>query len=353
MVRVKVGLFVVPPQPIDELLRYASLADELCLDAYHVTDDVYEWDAWQVAALVAAQTRRIRIHMFSHVIVKHPAFLAQQLVTLDSVSSGRAEMTFSTGDFRMLEQFGIAGRSPKPIRRMREAHKIINDLTEGGRVEVDGEFYKHEGLMLNVRGVQDHIPVMIGGTRGPMSFELAGEISDGLMAATMYANDALGFAADRFRAGARRGGRDPETLRLSAALAGAISMDFETGRRAVRGLIAGYVSRMGDDMLEREGVDPASIEPARKALARDDIGEAQRLLPDGIERKLARPYGTAEDWVRELKELAALGYKEVVLALVTPFVLEQWGCERIDGLGSLEEQLQLIHDHVLPEVAGL
>jgi 5,10-methylenetetrahydromethanopterin reductase len=349
----RVGVGALPEAALDEILRDIRVADELGFDIYSMADEVYHWDAWQLQALAASQTRNIRLSVFSHVVIKQPAYLAQQLITLDRASEGRAELGYSVGSFTMLERFGVDWKSTKPTRRIREAHQVMNALIEDGRVDFVGEFYRHEGLALNVRPVQDHIPLYIGGVRGPRSFELAGEIADGLKTGLVYSNGALEFAADRFRAGATRAGRDPGELRLCAAMTGAICADPEVARRAVRPHTSFYIGAMADDMLERHDVDPESVRPAREAIARGDVAGARSLLPNEVADKLARPVGTPEDWVRDFKEIAALGFNEVVVSIMTPLLVEHWGGEPVDGLLDLEGQLRLIHERVLPEVTGL
>jgi 5,10-methylenetetrahydromethanopterin reductase len=110
---------------------------------------------------------------------------------------------------------------------------------------------------------------------------------------------------------------------------------------------------MADEMLERHDVDPAAVAPAREAFARGDIPRARSLLPDEVADKLARLVGTPDDWVRELREIASLGYNEVHISLITPILVENWTGQRLDGLPNLEGQLRLIHERVLPRVIEL
>ena len=72
-----------------------------------------------------------------------------------------------------------------------------------GQIDYEGEFYSYGGLFTAARPTQSPLPIKLGGMRGPRSFELAGEISDGLHTALAYSREALDFTADAFRTGRR------------------------------------------------------------------------------------------------------------------------------------------------------
>ena len=77
----------------------------------------------------------------------------------------------------------------------------MRTFLDEGAIDFEGEFYKYTGLFTAARPVQERVPLKIGAMGGPKSFELAGEIADGLHVACAYSPEALGYAAEHFRAG--------------------------------------------------------------------------------------------------------------------------------------------------------
>src|SRR5437763_16751067 len=120
----------------------------------------------------------------------------------------------------------------KPIHSLREALDVLTLCLAEGRIDFEGEFYSYSGLFTAARPRQSPFPIKLGGMRGPRSFELAGEIADGLHTALAYSREALDFTAEAFRRGAARAGRDWEQLDLADNMLGAIAEEPEAARAA-------------------------------------------------------------------------------------------------------------------------
>jgi 5,10-methylenetetrahydromethanopterin reductase len=101
----------------------------------------------------------------------------------------------------MLDQYHVEWRGTRPLRRLREAHHVMRTFLDEGAIdfEGEGEFYRYTGLFTAARPVQKHLPLKLGGMRGPGSFRLAGEIADGVHVACAHSNEALAYAADHVR----------------------------------------------------------------------------------------------------------------------------------------------------------
>ena len=94
----------------------------------------------------------------------------------------------------------------KPLSRVKEGVHVIRTLLDDGAITFDGEFFKYKGLFTFARPVQERVPVKIGSMRGPKSFEVAGEFSDGCHHALSYTRQAYEYGFEHFSAGARAGG---------------------------------------------------------------------------------------------------------------------------------------------------
>jgi 5,10-methylenetetrahydromethanopterin reductase len=339
---------LLPEQPLDELLAILELLDRLGFWACYSADETYHKDMWSLFAAAAARTSRLRLGPeVTHVVLKDPTIIAQQAATLDELTGGRAELVFSTGNLAMLEQYGISLAGTKPIRRLREAHEVLATFLAEGRIDFEGEYYSYSGLFTAARPVQAPFPIKLGAMRGPRSFELAGEIADGLHTALAYSREALDFAAGAFRRGAERAGRDWAQLDLADNMLGAIAEDTGAAREAARVVAAFYLSSMPPELLERNGVDRRDVAPAVEAFAAGDVRRALELTPPSVGDALSVA-GPPEAWIEKIeRDLLPAGFEHLLVTFADPFLVESWAGITIDGLPPLSEQLRLFRRDVM------
>ncbi len=341
---------LLPEQPLHELLETLELLDRLGFWACYSADETYHKDMWSLFAAGAARTSRLRLGPeVAGIILKDPTIVAQHVATLDELTGGRAELVVSTGNFALLEQHRVARDSTRrPIQRLREAYEVLRRFLADGQIDFDGEFYAYSGLFTAARPLQSPFPIKLGGMRGPKSFELAGEIADGLHTALAYSREALDFTAEAFRRGAEQGGRDWRTLDLADNLLGAIAEDAGAAREAARIVAAFYLSSMPPELLLRNGVDPAEVAPAIAAFKAGDVRRALELTPQAVGDALSVA-GTAQDWVEKIeRDVVPSGFGHVLVTFADPFLVESWAGVQIEGLPSLDEQIRLFHDSVMP-----
>ena len=340
---------LLPEQPLDELLSTIELLDELGYWACYSADDTYHKDMWALFAAAAGRTSRIRFGPeVAGVILKDPAIIAQHVATLDELTDGRAELVFCTGNFALLEQHRVPReQARKPITRLREAHEVMTRFLADGRIDYEGEFYSYSGLFTAARPRQSRLPIKLGGMRGPRSFELAGEIADGLHTAAAYSREALDFTADAFRRGAERAGRDWTTLDLANNTLGAIAEDAEAAREAARVVAAFYLASMPVELLERNGVSPVDVAPAIAAFNEGDVQRALELTPTAVGDALSVA-GTPQDWIDKIEQdVEPSGINHLLVTFADPFLVESWAGVTITGLPSLDDQIRLFHDAVM------
>jgi len=349
-----VSLQLLPEQPAHELLDAVALADGLGYYGCYSADEIYHKDAWLLFAAAAERTERIRLGpCVSPIYMREPTYVAQLAATLDELSDGRAEIVFGIGNIAMLEQYGVEWRGTRPIARLAEAHQVMRTVLDEGAIDFAGDFYNYTGVTTAARPVQEHLPLKIGAMGGPKSMELAGEIADGLHTAAAYSPEALGYAADHFRIGAERSGRSIAGLDLGDSLLGAIAPDRDVARRAGRVLASFYISSMPPALLERHGIDPEEVTLVTEAFAAGDVARALEATPDDVADRLMVA-GTPEDWVSWLKETyAPAGLNHALVSFTDPFTLKAWAGIEVEGLPDLCEQVRMMGEQVLPEVASL
>jgi 5,10-methylenetetrahydromethanopterin reductase len=343
---------LLPEQPLDELLDALELLDQLGFWACYSADETYHKDMWSLFAAGAARTSRLRLGPeVAGVILKDPTLVAQQIATLDELTGGRAELVFSTGNLALLEQYQIPlERMRRPIKRLREAHEVMTRFLADGRIDFEGDFYSYSGLFTAARPRQSPLPIKLGGMRGPRSFELAGEIADGLHTALAYSREALAFTADAFRRGAARAGRDWATLDLADNMLGAIADDADAAREAARVVAAFYLSSMPPELLLRNGVEPDAVAPAIAAFNAGDVQRALALTPSGVGDVLSVA-GTPGDWIDKIeRDVLPSGFNHLLVTFADPFLIECWAGLTIEGLPSLEDQIRLFQRSVMAAI---
>lgn len=347
----KLSYASLPDHPVAEIVDTIALADELGFYGAYMADETYHKDGWLIASVAATRTTRIRLGpCVTHVILKEPTILAHTIATLDELSNGRAEAVFSLGNIAMLEQYHVDWRTGGQLRRLREAHHVLRTMLDEGKIDFEGEFYRYTGLFTSARPVQEHVPLKLGAMRGPRSFELAGEISDGMHQALAYSKEAMSYASEHVLLGAARAGRDGSALDLGAWMVTSISEDGEAAKQAARVVVAFYIPAMPREQIERHGIDPESVQPIMDAFNVGDVEKAVGLTTMELTEKLSLS-GSPEEWVERIRgEVIPSGFDHMICAPIDPYLVEAWSGIEVGGVPSQQGQLRLIHDRVMPEV---
>jgi 5,10-methylenetetrahydromethanopterin reductase len=349
----KVSFCILPDDSVEDILDTIELGDRLGFDAVYLADEIFHQDAWQLLACGASRTQHIELVITTNIVLNEPSYVAQRLLTLDALSNGRAAALYSIGNPSMLKQHGVDMAGLKAIGRLREAHQIMRTVLDTGKVDFAGKLYNYEGIFTSARPRQPRIPLTMGGMRGPKTLELAGEVADGLMTGLTYSEEALRYAADCMKRGAERAGRDWRSLEFGAGVIGAISPDGDAARAVSRVIAAFYIPALADEAAVRHGIDPEELAPVRAAFGRGDTKEAVRLAPDHVTDKLMMPVGTPTEWLEQLSVLGPLGYNHVSLTPVDNAMLRTLVDFELPQVPTFQEQLQLIHDEVLPALRSM
>lgn len=344
-----VSIELLPDPPVAEVVAAIRAADEVGLHTAFLTDEIYHRDAWLTLAAAAGSTSRVRLAAgVAHVTLRDPLLVAQQLATLDELSGGRAAAAFSVGNLAMLEQFGVDPAALHVAPRLREAHAAMRSLLDTGTVEADGRFHRYHGLFTSARPVSGHVPLLVGAMGGPLTFRLAGEVSDGVYAACSFSREALEYVVSNVRRGAERAGRDPDQLEFCASLTSAVSEDGASARAAARVKAAFYLPSMPPKLVERHGVPYEEVKPICEAFARGDVKEALRRTPDDLADRFCIA-GTPEQIAGRINDqVLPSGIDHVVLALTDRASVQSWAGIDVPGLPSIEDQVRLIGERIVP-----
>ena len=141
-----------PDYPLSDSIDMIRTADDLGFYACYSVDEIYHKDMWLLFAAAADKTRNIRMGPnVTHVILRDPTLIAQQLATLDELTGGRAEAVVSFGNLVMLSQYHVQWQGSRPLARVREGMSVLRTMLDTGKIDHQGEFFNYMGLFTAAR----------------------------------------------------------------------------------------------------------------------------------------------------------------------------------------------------------
>jgi F420-dependent oxidoreductase-like protein len=204
------------------------------------TDDI-TFESFSTLAALAAVTQRVRLgHMVICTGFRNPALTAKLASTIDVISGGRFELGIGAG-WKRDEWIGYGYGFPETGERvsaLRDHLEVITRMLAPGRATYEGTYASVEGAINVPKGVQGHIPIIVGGNGRDRIAGYAIRYADELN----YVFRDPAWVAERMaevRERCEREGRDPATLRFSVYVR---DEDLqEPGQRRVD-LLAGYAA---------------------------------------------------------------------------------------------------------------
>jgi probable F420-dependent oxidoreductase len=175
---------------LDDVVPLIEAADRLgyeyvtCSEHVVIPDDVAPvrggryWDPLATFGYLSARTTRIRFATYVLVLgYHHPLAIAKRYGTLDRISGGRLILGVGVGSLQ--PEFEMLG-SPFDDRGARGDESLRALRTSFGRREPEfhGEYFEYSGMIVDPCGVQQTIPLWIGG-RTARSLRRAVELADG------------------------------------------------------------------------------------------------------------------------------------------------------------------------------
>ena len=246
---VTLRIFTEPQQgaSYDDLLAVAREAEVLGFDAFFRSDHYLAFgdepgepgptDAWTTLAALARDTDRIRLGtLVTPVTFRLPGPLAITVAQVDAMSGGRVELGLGTGWY---DQEHTAYGIPFPplaarFERLEEQLAIVTGLwgtAPGQTFSYDGSHYQVVDSPALPKPVQSpRPPVIVGGWGTVRSPRLAARYADEFNL-TFPQLAAVEGQVGAVHAACEAAGRDPSTLRMSAALVLCCGEDEKDFRR--------------------------------------------------------------------------------------------------------------------------
>ena len=280
-------------------------ADDVWIDDHLLSDEGDSADAklegWTTLAAAAAVTARVRLGLLVAAnTFRNPGLTAKLATTLDQISDGRAILGLGGGWFEEEHAaFGLDFGSGfgERLDRLAESVEIIRRLLHGERFSHEGRFYRFRDALAAPRPIQEHVPILIGGSGPQKTLRIAARHAD------LW--NAYG---------------SPESLAASDAIL--------------------------RDRCDEIGRDPDEIERTvnLNVVVRSTSSEAERVWeayaaahrPRGGEGRLVVG-GPVEEVAASLAEYAAVGFRHPILIFRSP-----WDLETIRALGAIREAIAAI-----------
>jgi phthiodiolone/phenolphthiodiolone dimycocerosates ketoreductase len=170
------------------------------------------YETYSIMSLAAWNTNKLLLGTsVTETFRRHPAMLAQTLLTQDHLSKGRVILGIGTGEGENVTPYGI--KWEKPVARLEEALKIIKLLWESDtKVSFDGEFWKLNDAILALKPYEKgkYPPIWIA-AHGPKMLELTGRLGDGWLPA--YADpNSYKENLKIIKSSAKKAGRNPDEI---------------------------------------------------------------------------------------------------------------------------------------------
>jgi F420-dependent oxidoreductase-like protein len=204
----------------------AAQAEELGFESLWVFDhfttvpdptDEITFESFSILAALAMATRRARLgHMVICTAFRNPALTAKLCSTLDVLSGGRFEIGIGAGwkqDEWLAYGYGFPPIGER-IDLFEEHLEVITRMLAPGRASYEGRHVHVRGAINEPKGIQAHIPLIVGGNGPRRTAGLAIRFADELNLVFIGPTEVASRMAD-VRARCESEGRDPATLRIS------------------------------------------------------------------------------------------------------------------------------------------
>ena len=200
-----------------EALGFESL---WVFDHFHTVPDPTDeitFESFSVLAALAMVTDRVRIgHMVVCTGFRNPGLTAKLSSTLDVISGGRFELGIGAGwkeDEWLAYGYGFPPISER-LDQFGDHLEIITRMLAPGRATFAGRHASVDAAINEPKGVQPHIPLIVGGNGRNRTAGYAVRFADELNFVFIRAAEVRDRISD-VRAKCEAAGRDPATLRFS------------------------------------------------------------------------------------------------------------------------------------------
>lgn len=344
---VKFG-YQLPPHTPDLIFDIALYLEEKGFDSVFMADHLvgiavrrFDFlDAWNILSALAVKTKRLKLgSCVTDPHRKHPAVLAQTVVTLDHLSNGRAILGIGAGEAMNLDPYGI--KWDKPVSRMYEAVKAVKACWTQPLVNFEGEFYHIKNALVDPKPIQKpHPPIWIAGN-SPRTMKMTAEIADGwIPMAPPLTPDTYKENLGKILEWTKGYGREPDSIEPALFTYVVVAEDRDKAREIIdlpaRMTIATWSKAV--QHVKLKGSIPEEFQLQRFISNQENVAQLlghtmDVVPPEAIDDFFV--YGSPDDCIAGIERYLKAGVKHFIVAM---FV----------RLKNMKETLQLYAEKVVP-----
>lgn len=299
-------------------------------------------------AAVGVHTERVRLGTsVTEPIRRHPAMLANEWLSLDHITKGRAILGIGAGEGENIVPYGMD--FSEQVSKFEEALQVIRLLWENDEpVDFDGRFWT---LRKAVCGMGPYtpgrFPPIWTGAHGPKMLAITGRLGDGWLPTRMPPAEYARRLA-QIRASAEAAGRDFSSFTPALWAYTVVASDHEEchrilGERIPKGFLLvlpseefekrGYAHPLGRGFYGLKDYIPTHY-------PKDEALKAIDAIPDEIAHEFTF-HGTPDELVAQIREYEAVGLKHIV----------PWNVTFLGDVTKVRESFHLM-DEVLAALKG-
>jgi probable F420-dependent oxidoreductase len=308
------GLVLQTDPPARQVVDQARQAEEAGFSHVWTFDSCVLWqEPFVIYARILAETSRVIVGpMVTKPATRDWSVTASLFATLNDMFGNRTICGLGRGDSALR----VIGRSPVSMREFAEATTAIKDLAEGREALLNGT-----PVRLAWAGAS-RLPVW-GAAYGPKALKVVGERADGFIL-QLADPDIVRWTVASVRAAAREAGRDPSSLSVCVAAPAYVGDDLAHQRDQLRwfgGMVGNHVADIVARYGESSEVPGALTDYVRGRQGYDysHHGRADNPSVEFVSDEIVDRFclvGNADDHLKRLADLAALGVNQFALYLM-------------------------------------
>ncbi|MHB8467466.1 MAG: LLM class F420-dependent oxidoreductase [Acidimicrobiales bacterium] len=176
----------------DAVANLAVAGEQAGFDSVFVMDHFYQLpmlgppdaamlEAYTLLGALAARTTTARLGtLVTGVTYRNPAELAKEVTALDIISRGRAILGIGAA-WHDVEHEALGFDFPpvgERMDRLEEALVICRAMFDGERPTIDGRYYRVKDAINSPAPIQQHLPIMVGGSGEKRTLKIAARHAD-------------------------------------------------------------------------------------------------------------------------------------------------------------------------------
>jgi len=315
----------LPFHPWQEILKRAKMAEEVGFDSIWMADHLVgmglrrldAMEAYTSLAAVAMVTKKVKLGTsVTNIQTRHPAVLAQTIMTLDHISNGRVIAAVGAGEAMSIVPFSIPW--DKPVSRMKEAIEVVLSLWTKDPVNYDGKFFRLKDAFIRPKPVQKPHPPLWIAANSPRTLKITAKYGDGWLPLGRRPEDYKRKLKELEDLRKRYGKSD--NFENGVLLYGVVAQDDETARRIIE-FPARVFSVFAVEELKKRGIEvPEELSLEKFVYTPENVKKAveyaSKVAFEDIEDFYV--WGSPESCIEKLEKWVKAGAQHIVLvALVS------------------------------------